>query len=377
MTKTNPFKFGSIVDGVHFYNREEELLRIKNTLSSGNNITLYAPRRYGKSSLVAKVLNELKKEGFTTVHFDFMTVYSQETFVENYSRDILKSQTVNLQSVVRKFSEVVKGIKPSISFDQNGVAELLLNFNEDIDKKDTLLNVINLPEVLASEKNKFSVAFDEFQEIEKLNGENFERLLRSQIQKHNNVSYVFLGSKTHLLKDMFNNKNRAFYNSAAIMSLNKIEKEKSVKYIKTAFFEHNIQISDEIAYYLIDKVDNIPYYIQFLSYEIWQNAIINKLDIITQEIVDWALETVIKLKDDYYWELTDKQSIHRKKLLFAISKDAVEFYSDKTSKKYNLGAASTTQKSIEVLVNEGILEKTKSKLEFSDPIYKIFIKRNL
>jgi len=63
MTKTNPFKFGSIVSGDYFYNREEDLLRIKQTLSGGNNITLFAPRRYGKSSLVKKHLENLKRKG--------------------------------------------------------------------------------------------------------------------------------------------------------------------------------------------------------------------------------------------------------------------------------------------------------------------------
>ena len=46
----NPFKYGKIVEGEYFYDREDELLRIKSTLSGGNNLVLYAPRRYGKSS---------------------------------------------------------------------------------------------------------------------------------------------------------------------------------------------------------------------------------------------------------------------------------------------------------------------------------------
>ena len=44
----NPFKYGTIVSGSFFYNRKTELERIKATLSGGNNLVLYAPRRYGK-----------------------------------------------------------------------------------------------------------------------------------------------------------------------------------------------------------------------------------------------------------------------------------------------------------------------------------------
>ena len=102
MIKNNPFRFGSIVSGEHFYNRDEELLRLKQTLSGGNNITLYAPRRYGKSSLVKKVLDELSNEGYTTVYLDFMSVYSRETFIKNYAGAIAKRQGASLEKTVKK-----------------------------------------------------------------------------------------------------------------------------------------------------------------------------------------------------------------------------------------------------------------------------------
>lgn len=375
---SNPFKFGKIVYDKHFYNREKELQKIKATLSSGNNIALYAPRRYGKSSLIAKVLNELEKEGYVCVHFDFMSVYSQKTFIENYSRKILNSQNKSdIKNIISKFTSFVKNIKPAVSFDQSGNPAFSLSFMENTDKVESLLEVINLPEALADDQNKYIIAFDEFQEIGKLNGENFEKILRSQIQRHKNVSYVFFGSKTHMLKDMFNNKNRAFYNSADIMHLEKMATEKSIEFLQNAFKSSNIHLSVEIAHYIIQQVDNVPYYIQFLAHQIWEYAMINSISRVDQSIVDSSLQDILELKKDYYWELTNNQSIHRKKLLFALSQDAKELYSEKTSKKYELGAASSTQKSLEVLLNEGIIEKNKNYYEFADPMYKTFVKNNL
>ena len=92
----NPFKFGHIVSGDFFYDREDELLRIKQTLAGGNNITLYAPRRYGKSSLVNKVLKELDQEGYTTVYLDIMSVYSRDTFIKNYTRAIAEKRNFSI-----------------------------------------------------------------------------------------------------------------------------------------------------------------------------------------------------------------------------------------------------------------------------------------
>ncbi len=377
MTKNNPFKFGSIVSGKYFYNREDELLRIKNTLAGGNNITLYAPRRYGKSSLVKKALKELENEGFVTVYLDFMSIYSRETFIVNYAKEIANSQKTSIEKTVQKIAKFISGIVPSVSFDSSGMPSFSLSWIEGNDKEQTLKDIINLPEKLAKDNSKWIIAFDEFQEVTKLNGDNFEKLLRSCIQNHQNVSYLFLGSKTHLLQDMFNNKNRAFYNAASVMGINKISEEKSIDYLITRFKSSDIDIDKKTVLYLLHAIANIPYYIQFIAYEIWQSIILANGNKVTLDHIDEAIETILLLKSDYYWELTNKQTAYRKKVLYAISNSAIEIFSKRTAAIYNLGAASSTQKAIEVITEDGIVEHTHGKYEFSDPIYSMFINKQL
>ena len=377
MNKTNPFKFGNIVSGDFFYNRENELLRIKQTLVGGNNITLYAPRRFGKSSLVNKALKELEEKGFTTVYLDIMSIYSRDTFIKNYTRAIADKQTASLEKTIKKIAKFISGIVPSVAFDSTGMPTFSLSWIEGKDKEQTLMDVINLPEKLAVDNSKWIIAFDEFQEIAKLNGDNFEKLLRSCIQHHQNVSYLFLGSKTHILKDMFSNKNRAFYNAAAIMSLNTIEESKSIKYLISRFERSDTEIDNDTAKYLLQTAGNIPYYIQYIAFEIWQNIILSDKNRITTKHIDEAVKRVLELKSDYYWELTNKHTSYRKKVLFALSQSASELFSKKTAKDFGLGAVSSTQKAIDVFINDGIIERNQSKYDFSDPIYKKFINRHL
>ncbi len=377
MTKTNPFKFGSVVSGKFFYNREDELLRIKQTLAGGNNVTLFAPRRYGKSSLIKKALKELNDEGFVTVYLDFMSVYSRETFIVNYAKVIANSQSTSLENTVKKIAKFISGIIPSVSFDSSGMPTFSLSWIEGINKEQTLIDIINLPDRLARSNKKWIIAFDEFQEVTKLNGDNFEKLLRSCIQNHQNVSYLFLGSKTHLLQDMFNNKNRAFYNAAAVMGIDKIDEIKSVDYLKTRFHSSKIKIDQTTAEHLLNVVANIPYYIQFIAYEIWQSLILDNRNKVTLNDIDEAIESILRLKSDYYWELTNNQTVYRKKVLYAISNSVVEMFSKQTAIKYNLGAVSSTQRALEVFIENGIIEHTKGKYEFSDPIYRMFIIRQL
>ena len=80
----NPFSYGTIVKNEHFYDRQEECSRIVSTLTNGNNIVLFAPRRYGKTSLVFKVIEELESQDILCVYFDFMPIFSVETFITNY-----------------------------------------------------------------------------------------------------------------------------------------------------------------------------------------------------------------------------------------------------------------------------------------------------
>ena len=372
----NPFKYGKIVSGNYFYNRKEELKRLKSTLAGGNNLVLYAPRRYGKSSLVNKVLKELEKEGFTTIYIDFMSIYSRETFVKNYSNAIADKKRNSIEKSVKFFSKAIRGVVPSVSFNQFGTPEFSFSWIEGHDREETLEDIINLPEKLASKKEKWIIAFDEFQEITKLNGESFEKTLRSLIQHHKNVSYLFFGSRTHLLKDMFSNKNRAFYNSAMLMNLDKIDKNDSVQYLIRKFSFDGIIISSEVADYLIESVNAIPYYIQFVAAEIWQN-VINNYKVIKKSFVDKAISSIIELKGDYYWELTARQTNYRKQVLHALSFSDKGIFAKETIQKYNLGSNSTTQKAIATFINDGIIEKFNNELLFSDPIYKMFLKENL
>ena len=89
------------------------------------------------------------------------------------------------------------------------------------------------------------------------------------------------------------------------------------------------------------------------------------------------MDRIILLKSDYYWELTLKQTNYRKKVLKALSETPDEIFSQKTALKNDLGAASSTQKALESLIEQGIIEKLNRKHIFTDPLYRLFIEQEL
>jgi len=369
----NPFSYGTIVKKPYFFDREEECRRIVTTLSGGNNLVLFAPRRFGKTSLVFRAIEELEKKGFICIYFDFMPIYSRESFIESYSKAIISKQD-NIQKAVKAFAKFVKSIRPKLVFTQSGNAEFSMDFTENKVNEKTLGEILDLPENMTVSGRRSIVILDEFQEINKLNGENFENLFRSKIQRHKNVNYLFLGSRTHLLNDMFNNKARAFYNAAMLMQISQLPQKETVDFITRRFASSNINIERATALFLIEQAGHIPYYIQLLAAEVWQQVVESEL-IIDKELIVMCAEKIVDLKNDYYYELYDRLTNYQKKLLKALVISGENVFSADYAKKFRLSAASTTQKAIIGLIESGIIEKTEGQYFISDPFLKQFLTR--
>ena len=90
-----------------------------------------------------------------------------------------------------------------------------------------------------------------------------------------------------------------------------------------------------------------------------------------------AVENILMLKSDYYWELINKQTSYRKKVFNAIAHAERELLSGETAQKYNLGAVSTTQKALESFIDDGLVGRNNTQYEFSDPFFRMFVLKNI
>jgi len=367
----NPFSYGTIVNGGSFYDRRQECTRIVNTLSGGNNIVLYAPRRFGKTSLVFKAIEQLEEAGFVCVYFDFMPVFSPESFVRLYTKALSVKQS-NLNRFAQLLSSIVKTIRPMINFGQDGMPEVSIDFaNAKVDET-VISQLLDLPEMMAGKNRRMIVFFDEFQEIKKLKSINFEALLRSKVQQQKKTNYLFFGSKTHLLKEMFNDKRRAFYNSAMQMSIGPLPQQDTIEFLHTKFALSNIGMEEESAKYLISVAAEIPHYIQFLASEIWQ-SLVNSQTVITKAIIDESAQKIVALKSDYYMELFDRRSQNQKQLLKALTYERKNVFSADYINKYRLSTVSTVQRSVKELINVGIIERRGEEYFITDPFFGMFV----
>lgn len=261
----NPFRYGMRVRGCEFFDRTKIMRDIRNTLDGGNNVLVYGPRRYGKSSLVGEVFAAIRSEGNACIELNMMDIASLDDFVARYASAVYR-ELAPVSGALKHVSDLFRRVTPTLSLDSEGKPELRFSIASAKVGLDALREVLELPEKLCPPKRHVFVAMDEFQEVSELGlGAQFERTMRSVVEKQTHVSYVYLGSKTHLLERMFAAKSRPFYNSAQKFLLPRPPVDESAAFLINRFASVGIKLSQELSEDMVLKVDNVPYYLQALG----------------------------------------------------------------------------------------------------------------
>src|ERR1700694_4562821 len=73
-----PFRFGEIVEGDYFTDREAEVRALGDDVRHGLNVVLISPRRFGKTSMVLRLVDELRHEGVLVAYVDLLRAPSKE-----------------------------------------------------------------------------------------------------------------------------------------------------------------------------------------------------------------------------------------------------------------------------------------------------------
>ncbi len=367
----NPFRYGIAVDEPYFIDREQEIKDFSRWLKTGQSLVVYSPRRYGKTSLMLKILKNLRKEGYNTVYIDFFKVSSRRRFAEMYYNEIIQ-QMPSWEKALRKISGLSKKVRPVISLDSQGLPSVSVKF-EDSSENEDLTEVFDLPQKLADRKS-WIVVFDEFQDIARLNGESFEKELRASVIHHTKVSYVFMGSKMHILLNIFTHRNRAFYQFGKLYELKKIPSEKLTEYLKSGFTNSGIKVMPEIPDKIIEVCEAIPHYVQYLASGAWEEAQENN-SVLNQVVLEKAIDRIMTNQNDYFMKQYEELTAHQQRVLLAICEENKNIYTSEFAGRYHLTPVSSTQRSVHRLLKAGILSKDADVYNFNDPFLRMWLQR--
>lgn len=371
----NPFMFGKIAFGQGFTNRTQDLNNLIRDFRNGVHTILISPRRWGKSSLIQKIGEQIAMQypDYKICQLDLFNVKDEDEFYELYSQEIIKITSTKLDELVSTAKEYLAAFMPvfSYSIDPNTDMKLSLNMKEG---KNNFMDILNLPEKIATHRNiKIIVCIDEFQNINGFdNPLLFQKRLRAQWQHHRNVVYCLYGSKRHLMMELFEKRSFPFYRFGQSYYLEKIDALEWQNFIIGNFDRFNKKIDPKYCTTITDLMECNSYYVQQLSYLIWEITTTE----VTQNIVDAALDRFFEQNRILYQLelelLTAPQTHFLKALCGGVVKN---FTSQQVIEKYKLGSSSHVIRIINALLKKDMVDKIGKTITFVDPGFRLWLKR--
>ena len=371
----NPFCYGRVVEGKAFFDRSRIKADIRNVLDGGNNVVLYGPRRYGKSSLVGEILGGLRSEGVLCAQINLMDVASLDDFICKYAKVIYR-EVSPVAGTLKHVMGLFKRMSPVLGMDAEGRPELKFEIASVRSGLPALREVLEIPARICPQGKRIVVAIDEFQEIGGLGlGVQFERTMRTVVESQRNVSYVFLGSKTHLMRRMFSLKSRPFYNSAQKFELHRPPVEESVAFLVKRFKDAGLTLPAEVAKGMVERAGNVPYYLQALgswTFNVVSNRSARK---VSEADVDEGFESLyaserILLENTFFGHPASQRV-----LLQALAQEPTERFDEGYRARHLLASTSTINPALKRLMDESTVEDVDGAYTLVDPLLAYHLKR--
>lgn len=357
----SPFPYEIIADSSTFYGRSSEIQKIKKFIKTSNNILIHSKRRMGKSTLIQEVFRRVEKE-YICVYCDIFDITSKEDFAKLLLKSISNIEDNDFKALYKKFSEIFKRVRVEPSFDPNTAKFSLkpivstLSFEEMMEDFFLALNTL-------SKEKQIVFAIDEFQQIALISDVKLDALLRKQIQTLENTSWIFLGSKRHLLTSLFEYK-APLYEMATHLELQALDIEEVYTYTSKY-----IDISKELMTYIYELSDSETKLLQNICHIVWLEK--SKL---SKESINEVLTQIVNSKDSSYRLIYDMLTNNQKIALKILSKYKKKIYTQEILNEFNI-KKQTLQSAIKALFEKEICDKNGDVIYIPDRTLELWLQK--
>jgi len=282
----NPFKYGQVVSAKDFCPRPELLEQLKGFVDSGQNVVLQGERRIGKTSLIYETVRKLKRHRM--LYVDLLEIKSTDDLCKRMVTAIIAQE--RLTGFLEKVLQALSQLRPVLSLDPvTGQPTISLDAGVKL-RPDSIAGLLDLITDM-QKRRPLVVVFDEFQDILNL-PESAETLasLRSKIQFHAAIPYLFAGSIRNQMNDIFNDPRSAFYKSAATLDVGPLEDDVFVRFLSGRFVSGKRSIANDVLLMAFEIADRVPGDVQELCSCLWDTT--SPGDQITKKNIGPALELI-------------------------------------------------------------------------------------
>lgn len=386
----NPFEFGRELSSDELVDRHDEIAAVKTALREAGRLFLIGPRRFGKTSLLRAATEQVergRRKKVVVLHYDAQAFSTLEQLAARIAADSAQRLTGTADKAAAAIKQFFTNVRPAARFDPaDGNWSITLAGTHGRETGPPLLaDVLNGLERLAAQSTAaVALVLDEFQEIVEDGGVEAEEQIRSAVQRHKHVAYVFAGSKTRLLADMVTGPNRPFYRMGSILFLGPVPHADFIAFLERGFADAAIAVSPRAAETILDAAEEVPYNVQLLAHACWEACMAGggrnnaaRLTL-TPELVRETQDKEALRHDPFYTQLwTGLISTQRRALLAILREGGEGLSSTPTARKYGM-PVSTMQRAVEALEERQIIREEQAvgtvRLRLEDPLFGAWVR---
>lgn len=370
----NPFVTKGYAGPEYFCDRVQETAQLVDLSTNGNNIALISPRRVGKTDLIRHYLSQPDvRNNYYTFHIDIYATTSIRDFVNAFGRAILEELKPKGKVVWESFLSALRSLRSEITYDINNSPTWSIGLG-DIEYPETTLDEIFY--YLAHAGKPCIVAIDEFQQITSYaDAPSIEATLRTYIQRCTNATFIFAGSKRHLMGEIFTSPARPFYQSVLIMNLQPISPDKYTEFAIYQFERFGKHIQKDAVTEIYNRFDGITSCIQRVLNVLFLKT--PKGETCTRGMVDNAVEYILDMFNETYADLLEKIPYKQREVFVSIAREgkATGVTGKVFIKKYHLQSVSVVNAALRGLLEKDLITEDKGTYTVYDPFFGIWLQR--
>ncbi len=374
---TKQFIYDTLLNEEDLCNLAREKKLLLDGIAQKKKMIVYGIRNCGKTSLVKNVViphfQKKHKEAFV-LFVDFMDAKSLESLRTRVQHGFEKAfvKCFPGKSFLQKVKDFLSSLRPQIEFDPaTGQPSLTIN----AEKSATPLSLMDLFDVIKKNiapKMPVLIVFDEFQDIAFI--PEAQGLFRQVIQELKEIPVVFLGSKKHILSDLFAKPRAPLANTGEDLEFLPIPYEEYHDYILERLKPKKIKLDLELSKKLQDRLHRIPEPINIVCAHIQDHFETRTL---TDADIQKAINDVVEGRSSRYQEYLSNFSEKEEELLVALAKQG--FVLQPNGSNF-LNGLKISQRSVSLMIkkflDKSIVEKTPLGFRLSDPLLTHFLKTN-
>ncbi len=353
MRKKNPFIYDRPMESGSFCDRSGEINTIVRHIENHTNILILGKRRFGKTTLARHIIANNLPEKTVGVYVDLFSITSEADFVRLIAKEIAIAiiEHDRVRKTIDGFKKALDmlGDRLRFSIDINGVGSISVELKPS-EAKEALEDVLNGFHRWL-EKKEFSafMVMDEFQQITSIQKKySIEARLRSITQFHHSISYLFMGSKDHMIAAMFNNQSRPFYAQATPVNVGPLEKDTYWFWASKLLDAKQITLTEDAITSLFEITAGETRLNNQILHTIYEGRSGSRID---KNSVDSISQEIVRMNDAFVRMWFDKFPLAQKKALKLIALNRGKMYAAELMAHYDTERG-TIKKAVDSLMRQ-------------------------